>query len=636
MNILELNGSFVLGRSEDENSLIGLLLGGQQSKSSSCLDDNVGVIPIVGDAGLGKTTLAKLVYNDPRVQGHFDLKMWVSFSECYPDVIRLTESLIKSANGNLKNDEKKKKKKKQRKARKKAQIKKSAVGDSTTPPLLDNDVKLEGLQSNLGKLLLGKRFLLVLDGVSNEICCDWNVLKVPFWTGANTSRILVTTRSPLVSSTLGTTSPYPLQPLSYEVCWSLFRHLAFGDSNNNISSTVGTPTPLPPPKLLQYCEEVVKSFRGYPSVVAAVGFLLRSCLRVEFQSRFLRRLRFLDLSMNYIKHLPETMSRLHNLQTLRIISHVKILRFPRDMGKLVNLRHLDLGIGYQAFLMPPGLEKLVNLQTLHAFTMDGEFGRIEVLRKLVNLRSLLILKLENLWRDKEMSKGDCLVDKKYLHNLELVWSYKQDAEIAESILSCLQPHTNLKHLKVLSYNGLIFPAWIGNPSFSNLETVQLCDSQNCEFLPPLGQLPLLKSLLIYGHMDELKYIDGEFCGNNMVKTKRFPSLKTLELRSLSCLETWAGLVDGDMPLLQELIIDSCDMLISLPTLQFLNSLQLLCISSCQKLQDFPDERPPSSLNSMVISLDDTSAFNLMLDTVMVNIAVAVSTFFMMPFESTSF
>ncbi|XP_026416238.1 putative disease resistance RPP13-like protein 1 [Papaver somniferum] len=314
----------------------------------------------------------------------------------------------------------------------------------------------------------------------------------------------------------------------------------------------------------------------------------------------LSQLRFLDLSFNSMRYLPEGITMLQSLQTLRTKSKVTELEFPRGMWKLVNLRHLDLGIDYTPFVMPQ-IGEITNLEALSAFAVDEMYGKIEVLRGLVNLRgSLAILKLENLQNCKVENIKDCLIDKKGIDKLELVWNSGIGATAAENTLARLEPHTNLKHLVVERYAGVRFPTWVGDPSFSNIETIQLCGCVNCELLPPLGQLPMLKSLHIYGPMSELWDIDSDFCGNNIGKMKRFPSLRTLYLRSLYCLEIWTGLERGDMPLLQKLHIRSCGELFALPTLRFLGSLQELYIESCPKLQKLPDRRLPGSVSSLII------------------------------------
>ncbi|XP_017984375.1 PREDICTED: putative disease resistance RPP13-like protein 1 [Theobroma cacao] len=69
------NEAPVYGREEDKKAIIDLLLMNDYS------DDKVIVIPIVGIGGIGKTTLAQLVYNDDSIKDHFDIKVWVELKE---------------------------------------------------------------------------------------------------------------------------------------------------------------------------------------------------------------------------------------------------------------------------------------------------------------------------------------------------------------------------------------------------------------------------------------------------------------------------------------------------------------------------------------------------------------------------
>ena len=62
----------VHGRDDEKKIIKDLLLKDEAGES------NFAVIPIVGIGGLGKTTLAQLVYGDDEIVKHFELKGWVS------------------------------------------------------------------------------------------------------------------------------------------------------------------------------------------------------------------------------------------------------------------------------------------------------------------------------------------------------------------------------------------------------------------------------------------------------------------------------------------------------------------------------------------------------------------------------
>ncbi|KAF6166306.1 hypothetical protein GIB67_042379 [Kingdonia uniflora] len=284
---------------------------------------------------------------------------------------------------------------------------------------------------------------------------------------------------------------------------------------------------------------------------------------------FLEHLRYLDLSDNYMKSLPDSMCRLYHLQTLIVVNCTNLVKFPMDMGKLQNLRHLYLGSGFRSFTMPQWIQILRDLQTLSTFDTDclpiGHLGSLSCLGG-----SLRILNLEKVSSEKE-AKEARLADKKYLDKLELYWGEMQDIEISEDILTGLQPHNDVRCLKIARYRGVRFPGWVGHASFTRLETVTLYFCSGCEFLPFLGQLPLLKSL------------------------------------EMHAVEEWSGLKKGDMPRLQELMIYCCPVLTVLPSLCFLDSLQHLRFRYCPNLQSLPKEGVPSSLQSLSISSCDSLA-----------------------------
>ncbi|XP_050242527.1 putative disease resistance protein RGA3 [Quercus robur] len=226
--------SNVIGRDDDRKEIIRLLMNPDDRR-------NVNVIPIVGLGGLGKTALAKLVYNDKLLVSHFQLRMWVCASEDF-NVTSLIKEILKSAI--VKIDENFGVDGFQNNSRELLRDKK----------FIDN-LGVDELQFRLRKLLKDKKFLLVLDDVWNEDRNKWMELEDLLLGGCNGSKIMVTTRNSSVATIMGTVPTYHLDGLSHEDCMSLFKKLAFKE-------------------LLEIGNDIVKKCKGVPLAVRTLASLL--------------------------------------------------------------------------------------------------------------------------------------------------------------------------------------------------------------------------------------------------------------------------------------------------------------------------------------------------------------------------
>ncbi|KAL6326055.1 hypothetical protein AAG906_000930 [Vitis piasezkii] len=220
--------SSIYGRDAEKEAIIQFLLSEEASRDNG--DNGVSVVPIVGMGGVGKTTLAQIIYHDKRVENHFDTRIWVCVSDRF-DVTGITKAILES------------------------------VTHSST-----DSKNLESLQNSLKNGLNGKRFFLVLDDVWNEKPQNWDALKAPFRAGAQGSMIIVTTRNEEVASIMRTTaSSHHLDVLSYEECRLLFAKHAFAHMNTNIRQ-----------KLEPIGEKIVRKCRGLPLAAKSLGSLLHT------------------------------------------------------------------------------------------------------------------------------------------------------------------------------------------------------------------------------------------------------------------------------------------------------------------------------------------------------------------------
>ncbi|MED6150545.1 hypothetical protein PIB30_073356 [Stylosanthes scabra] len=279
-------------------------------------------------------------------------------------------------------------------------------------------------------------------------------------------------------------------------------------------------------------------------------------------------LRYLDISETSIRALPESLCNLYNLQTLKLSKCCNLTRLPNGMHNLVNLRHLNVS-GAPLEEMPGGMSKLKNLHILTDFVVGkNKDNGIQELGGLSNLHgSLEIKKIENVVDIKEAKRAR-IMDKRHIDCLQLQWSSSGDivsnTQNERDILDSLQPHNDLKELRIKGYKGTIFPNWVGYCSYSNMTCISLSSCNNCCMLPSLGELPSLQSLSIKS-FGQLKIIGHEFYKNeasthNSSPIAPFPSLHSLDFQDMPCWEVWHSSGPEAFPQLKRLQIHGCPML----------------------------------------------------------------------------
>ncbi|XP_022747660.1 putative disease resistance RPP13-like protein 1 [Durio zibethinus] len=214
-----LDETAIYGREEDRSDVVRLLLSGHE---------NLAAIALVGEGGLGKTTLARLVYNDEKVRMHFEPKVWIGVGIDF-DVHIITGKIL------------------------------AAVTFCSF-----KGYGLDELQEKLSASLAGKKFILVLDDVWNEDFSKWDALLSSLKSGARGSKIIVTARSVNVASVMGCSTPYYVHALTVEDCWSILESSAFaGRDRSDVEN-------------LKYIgRNIVEKCHGLPLSVRAIGGLLR-------------------------------------------------------------------------------------------------------------------------------------------------------------------------------------------------------------------------------------------------------------------------------------------------------------------------------------------------------------------------
>ncbi|KAL7115289.1 hypothetical protein ACP275_04G175400 [Erythranthe tilingii] len=179
-------------------------------------------------AGIGKTTIAMEIFNDPMILSHFDSRAFVTVGQKY----QLKEIL-------------------------------RGILAQTSPGidimLKGGDLSLDDLKRMMYPNLKKKRFLVVLDDVWNNQLCDELRRLLP--NNKNGSRVLLTSRIQQVPYYVSNSNNYQIRLLNKEESWDLLRHKVFDEM----------PCPL---DLQRAGKKIAENCEGLPLLVVIVAEIL--------------------------------------------------------------------------------------------------------------------------------------------------------------------------------------------------------------------------------------------------------------------------------------------------------------------------------------------------------------------------
>ncbi|ESR65939.1 hypothetical protein CICLE_v10007381mg [Citrus x clementina] len=223
----------VVGIESIKDKLIDLMVNGRSERS---------VVAVVGEGGLGKTTLAGKLFNNDGLKTHFSSRAWVTVGKEYNknDLLRTVIKEFHSFSG------------------------------QPTPVEIHKMEEME-LITTLRGHLKDKNYVVVFDDV-------W---KIDFWgdvehallDNKKSSRIMVTTRHMNVAKACKSSSSvhvHELETLHPNEAWKLFCRKAFGPSSGGSC----------PSELRELSQDILAKCGGLPLAIAAIGGLLSTKNRV--------------------------------------------------------------------------------------------------------------------------------------------------------------------------------------------------------------------------------------------------------------------------------------------------------------------------------------------------------------------
>uniref|UniRef100_A0A0D3HLZ2 AAA+ ATPase domain-containing protein n=1 Tax=Oryza barthii TaxID=65489 RepID=A0A0D3HLZ2_9ORYZ len=462
----------IIGRESIKDTVIEKML---SHNKSSTPESHVSVLAIVGMPGVGKTTLAQLVYNNTEVCKSFDVRVWVCVSENF-DVNDITKRIISATNE------------------------------------FSHGETIANLQEELVKEIQDKRFLLLLDDVWNERRDYWEMFRLSMLK-TKLCKIIVTTRHKNVARLVQTMYSCELSCLDPNDSWSLFKQTALLDEEHPNN-----------PCLHEIGKDIVSKCKGLPFAIKTIGSMLRyepdetkwkdilesdlwdleqsqnevlPALELSYKQMpmYLKRC-FITLSLfpkDYILHEENVVLLWEPLELLqhgggankaKLAHNCQIMQLPKSVFQLFNLHTLELMKPAFDLYTPivNGIGRLIKLETLPPLEiLSGYDSNLSELRNMRKVRSLSLKGLDYVCSVEDAMEAD-IPSKIHLQSLNLDFTsshhqqlqqHKPGAVSHQELLESLQPCHTLRDLSIYGSRGLSFPCWVGNTSFPKLTKVDV-------------------------------------------------------------------------------------------------------------------------------------------------------------------
>ncbi|WVZ54284.1 hypothetical protein U9M48_005106 [Paspalum notatum var. saurae] len=210
----------IVGRIEEKEKIIASLV------QCDNMTHNITILPIHGIGGIGKTTFAKMIYNDTKFK--YYSQVWVYVSPRF-NSNKIGNSIISQLSGEV------------------SQLNQKQM-----------------IRIRLKKLLAGKKTLIVLDDLWENHTDKLLDLKTMLMLGGTGNTIvIVTTRDENIAKEIGTIEPYKIELLTRELCWDIIKQ------KSNFEARVDKE------QLKDIGMEIASKCGGVPLAAQSLGYTLR-------------------------------------------------------------------------------------------------------------------------------------------------------------------------------------------------------------------------------------------------------------------------------------------------------------------------------------------------------------------------